>query len=203
MGGGGGGGTDRKLSEFYPSRHLFRMIIYLWNFCANWVQELYVTPQISVNCKCETFEEKNLFCISWRIIKNTPPFLEFFKKYFARQMAAENPLKNRKNKVKFSLLISNPNTKDYNQFVIHDYYNRRKVMKQDTIVPFKRYLIIEDKSSPAHKQWRSFTWLLIFKIKFSSEPPTRWLTGSAEMTPVIGSARGVRGEVTLTIELVD
>ena len=70
------------------------------------------------------------------------------------------------------------------------------------IVPFKRYLIIDVKSLP-HKQRWSFTRLLIFKIKFSSEPPTRWLTGSAEMTPVIGSARGVCGEVTLTIELVD
>ena len=71
-----------------------------------------------------------------------------------------------------------------------------------TIVTFKRYLIIDDKSLP-HKQRRSFTQLLISKIKFSSEPPTRWLTGSAEMTPVIGNAQGVRGEVTLTIELVD
>ena len=67
------------------------------------------------------------------------------------------------------------------------------------IVTFKWYLIIHDKSLP-HKQRRSFTRLLIFKIKFSSEPPTRWLTGSAEMTPVIGSARLVRGEVTLTIQ---
>ena len=74
---------------------------------------------------------------------------------------------------------------------------------QKTKVTFKRYLIIDDKSLP-HKQRRSFTRLLIFKIKFSSEPPTRWLTGSAEMTPVIArSARGVHGEVTLTIELVD
>ena len=56
-------------------------------------------------------------------------------------------------------------------------------------VTFKRYLIIDDKSLP-HKQQRSFTRLLIFKIRISSEPPTRWLTGSAEMTPVIGSARG-------------
>ena len=75
------------------------------------------------------------------------------------------------------------------------------------IVTFKRYLIIDycysidDKSLP-HKR-RAFTRLLIFKIKFSSEPPSRWLAGSAEMTPVIGNARRVRREVTLTIELVD
>ena len=65
-----------------------------------------------------------------------------------------------------------------------------------------RLLIIDDKSLP-HKQRRAFTRLLIFKIKFSSEPPSRWLAGSAEMTPVIGNARRVCGEVTLTIELVD
>ena len=41
-----------------------------------------------------------------------------------------------------------------------------------TLVTFKRYLIIDDKSLP-HKQRRAFTWLLIFKIKFSSQPPTR------------------------------
>ena len=33
-------------------------------------------------------------------------------------------------------------------------------------------LIIDDKSLP-HKPRRSFTRLLIFKIKFSSEPPTQ------------------------------
>ena len=55
----------------------------------------------------------------------------------------------------------------------------------------------------SYKQRRAFTRLLIFKIKFSSEPPSRWLAGSAEMTPVIGNARRVRGEVMLTIELVD
>ena len=60
------------------------------------------------------------------------------------------------------------------------------------IVTFKRYLIINDKSLP-HKQRWSFTWLLIFKIKFSSEPPTRWLTRRAEITPVIGSAQGGGG----------
>ena len=69
-------------------------------------------------------------------------------------------------------------------------------------VTFKRSLIIDDKSLP-HKLWRSFTRLLIFKIKFSSKSPTQWLTGSAEMTPVIGSARGVHKEVMPTFELVD
>ena len=71
-----------------------------------------------------------------------------------------------------------------------------------TVPNHRRLLIIDDKSLP-HKQRRAFTRQLIFKIKFSSEPPSRWLAGSAEMTPVIGNARRVRGEVTLTIELVD
>ena len=70
-----------------------------------------------------------------------------------------------------------------------------------TVPNHRRLLIIDDKSLP-HKR-RSFTQLLIFKIKFLSAPPTRWLTGSAEMTPVIGNARRVHGEVTLTFELVD
>ena len=70
------------------------------------------------------------------------------------------------------------------------------------VVTFKRSLIIDDKSWP-HKLWRSFTRLLIFKIKFPSESLIRWLTGSAEMTPVIGNAQGVHGEVTLTFELID
>ena len=48
------------------------------------------------------------------------------------------------------------------------------------LVTFKRSLIIDDKSLP-HKLRR----LLIFKIKLSSESPTRWLTGSAAMTPVL------------------
>ena len=68
-----------------------------------------------------------------------------------------------------------------------------------SLVTFKRSLIIDNKSLP-HKRRRSFTRLLIFKIKFSSKSPTRWLTVSAEMTPVIGSAWGVHGEVTLTFE---
>ena len=71
-----------------------------------------------------------------------------------------------------------------------------------TVPNHRRLLIIDDKSLP-HKQRRAFTRLLIFKIKFSSEPPSRWLAGSAEMTPVIGNARRVCGEVTLTIKLVD
>ena len=71
-----------------------------------------------------------------------------------------------------------------------------------TIVTFKRYLIIDDKSLP-HKQRRAFTRLLIFNIKFSRQAPSRWLAGSAEMTPVIGNAQRVRREVTLTIELID
>ena len=58
-----------------------------------------------------------------------------------------------------------------------------------TVPNHRRLLIINDKSLP-HKR-RSFTRLLIFKIKFSSEPPTRWLTRSAEMTPVIGNAQWV------------
>ena len=71
-----------------------------------------------------------------------------------------------------------------------------------TVPNHRRLLIIDDKSLP-HKQRRASTRLLIFKIKFSSAPPSRWLAGSAEITPVIGNARRVRGEVTLTIELVD
>ena len=65
--------------------------------------------------------------------------------------------------------------------------------------------VIDDKSLPypINNDDRSHARLLIFKIKFSSEPPTRWLTGSAEMTPVIGNARRVHGEVTLSFELVD
>ena len=59
-----------------------------------------------------------------------------------------------------------------------------------TLVTFKWYLIIDDKSLP-HKQRQSFTLLIIFKIKFLSEPPTRWLTGSVKMT---------QGEVTLNID---
>ena len=66
-----------------------------------------------------------------------------------------------------------------------------------TVPNHRQLLIIDDKNLP-HKQRRSFTRLLIFKIKFSSEPPSRWLAGSAEMTPVIGNARRVCGEVTLT-----
>ena len=57
-----------------------------------------------------------------------------------------------------------------------------------TVPNLRRLLIIDDKSLP-HKQRRAFTRLLIFKIKFLSEPPSRWLAGSAEMTPVIGNAR--------------
>ena len=49
-------------------------------------------------------------------------------------------------------------------------------------------LIIDDKSLPHKLQW-SFTRLLIFKIELSSESPTRWLTGSAAMTPVLYGAR--------------
>ena len=71
-----------------------------------------------------------------------------------------------------------------------------------TVPNHRRLLIIEDKSLPHKQRWAS-TWLLIFKIRFSSEPPSRWLAGSAEITPVIGNARRVRGEVTLTIKLVD
>ena len=80
-------------------------------------------------------------------------------------------------------------------------YNKRHNYVQ-TVPNHRRLLIIDDNSLP-HKRRRSFTLLLIFKIKFSSETPIRWLTGSAEMTPVIGNARRVRGEVTLIIELVD
>ena len=64
-----------------------------------------------------------------------------------------------------------------------------------------RLLIIYDKSLP-HKHRRAFTWLLIFKIKVFELAATRWLAGSAMMTPVIGNAQGVRGEVTLITQLL-
>ena len=80
--------------------------------------------------------------------------------------------------------------------------NKNLVVNVQMVPNHRRLLIIDDKSLP-HKQQRAFTRLLIFKIKFSSEPPSRWLAGSAEMTPIIGNARRVRGEVMLTIELVD
>ena len=41
-----------------------------------------------------------------------------------------------------------------------------------TVPNNRRLLIIDDKSLP-HKQRRAFTRLLIFKIKISSEPPSR------------------------------
>ena len=41
-----------------------------------------------------------------------------------------------------------------------------------TVPNHQRLLIIDDKSLP-HKQRRAFTQLLIFKIKFSSEPHSR------------------------------
>ena len=41
-----------------------------------------------------------------------------------------------------------------------------------TVPNHRRLLIIDDKSLP-HKQRRAFTRLLIFKIKFLSEPPSR------------------------------
>ena len=41
-----------------------------------------------------------------------------------------------------------------------------------TVPNHRRLLIIDDKSLP-HKQRRAFTRLLFFKIKFSSEPPSR------------------------------
>ena len=49
---------------------------------------------------------------------------------------------------------------------------RERVGTRLTIVTFKRSLIIDDKSLP-HKLWRSFTRLLIFKIKLSSERSLR------------------------------
>ena len=70
-------------------------------------------------------------------------------------------------------------------------------------VPNHWQLLIIDDKSLLHNQRRASTRLLIFKIKFSSDPPSRWLAGSAEITPVIGNARRVCEEVTLIIELVD
>ena len=57
-----------------------------------------------------------------------------------------------------------------------------------------KLLNINDKSLP-HKQRRAFTRLLIFKIKFSSEPPSRWLAWKCRDDPrhrerTEGSRRG-------------